>query len=54
MTISFPVPASTTEHVSVKILELHHDYAEETVHGNANEYFVGQHDYKFKIKKTST
>jgi hypothetical protein len=51
MAISFPVLASTIQHVSVKLLELHHDDAEKTVHWNAHEYFVGQNDYKLKIKK---
>jgi hypothetical protein len=41
------------EHVSVKLLELHHDYAQKTVDCDGHEYFLGQHDYKLKIKKTA-
>jgi len=32
MAITFPVLASPIQHVSAKLLELHHDYAEKTVH----------------------
>jgi hypothetical protein len=53
MAISFPLLARPLEHVSAKLLQLHHDYAEKTVHWIAHEYFLGQHDYKLKIKKTS-
>ena len=53
MVISFPLLASPIERVSAKLLELNHDYAEKTVQWNAHEYFLGQHDYKLKTKKTS-
>jgi hypothetical protein len=51
--LSFPILASPIQHVSAKLLEIHHDYAEKTVHWNASKYFLGQHDYKLKIKKRS-
>jgi len=53
MAISFSVLANPIQHVSVKLLELHHDNADKTVPLNAHEYFLGQHVYKLKTKKTS-
>jgi hypothetical protein len=50
--ISFPVLSSPIQHVSVKLMELHHGYAEKTVHWNAYGYFVWQQDCKLKIRRT--
>ena len=49
--VSFSVLASPIQHVSVKLLKLHHGYAEKTFLSNTNEYFQGQHDYKLKKPK---
>jgi len=41
---NFPSAGKPIEHVSVKLLEIHHDHAEQTVHWNAHEYFQRQND----------
>ena len=40
--VSFPVLTSTTEHVSAKLLEIHHNYAEKTVTQMCMNIFWGK------------
>jgi hypothetical protein len=48
MAISFSVLGRSRKYVSEKLLELHHDYAEKTVDIKVHDYFLWEHDYKFK------
>ena len=53
MALSFAVATSPIQHVTAKLLALHHDYTEKTVFLNTHEYLLGQHDQKLITLKTN-